>query len=366
MLKSCHSVTITIAILFTVILYPQLPILAHGYQSVPYQTIKNQINNRANKSTISSSSESQRTVEEDNTTSYNNNNFIHGNSTSNSIGNNVAILNFYDDVKSQFTNAKPILDKYGFKGTFFIVCNWAGAVRSQTPRMTWQDINQLYREGHDIESHTMTHKRLDQLSAADLDYQVGQSKQCIHDHIGVMPIVFSPPHSIGWNNATVINTIAKYYDLSIGGFVNDVMFVHCYGWKKQQQQQQYLNQRDCRPYSDNGTLNYASRYDIKENAGAQGHSNDTVIFHRFANLLNREGTLNSNNNNATPINSVLILGYHEIDNNNNNQTLSKDSTDVTLFDKEMKYLHDNNVRVITMSDLGYNENSKYLYIRNNK
>jgi hypothetical protein len=37
-----------------------------------------------------------------------------------------------------------------------------------------------------------------------------------------------------------------------------------------------------------------------------------------------------------------------------------------LFDKEMKYLHDNNVRVITMSDLGYNENSKYLYIRNNK
>jgi hypothetical protein len=61
------------------------------------------------------------------------------------------------------------------------------------------------------------------------------------------------------------------------------------------------------------------------------------------------------------VNSVLILGYHSID---NNQT-SKDSTDTALFDAEMKYLHDNGVKVITMSDLGYDENSRSLYIKNN-
>jgi hypothetical protein len=226
--------------------------------------------------------------------------------------------------------------------------------------MTWQDINQLYREGHDIESHSMTHKRSDQLSTSALDYEIGQSKQCLHDHLGINATVFSPPHSAGSGNATVINTIAKYYELSIGGFVNDVMFLHCYGWK-QQQQQQYTNQRDCRPYSDSGTLNYASRYDIKENAGAQGHSNDTLIFDRFSNLVNREGMLNSNN--AKPINSVLILGYHNL---NNTQTTQRDAMDTSLFDKEMKYLHDNGIRVITMSDLGYDQNSKYLYVRNNK
>jgi peptidoglycan/xylan/chitin deacetylase (PgdA/CDA1 family) len=225
--------------------------------------------------------------------------------------------------------------------------------------MTWQEINQLYREGHDIESHTMTHKLLDGLSARALDYEVGQSKQCLYDHLGVYPTVFSPPHDRGWNNATVINTIAKYYDLSVGGFVNDVMFLRCYGWK--QQQQEYSNQIDCRPYSDSGTLNYASRYDIKENAGAQGHSNDTLIFDRFSNLVNREGMLNSNN--AKPINSVLILGYHNL---NNTQTTQRDAMDAALFDKEMKYLHDNGIRVITMSDLGYDQNSKYLYVRNNK
>src|SRR3569623_1779014 len=115
------------------------------------------------------------------------------------------------------------------------------------------------------------------------------------------------------------------------------MFLHCYG-RKQKQQQQYLNQRDCRPYSDNGTLNYASRYDIKENAGAQGHSNDTMIFDRFAKLVNREEVLNSDN--TKPINSVLILGYHNL---NDIQTTQRDTMHEALFDKEMKYLHDNGI-----------------------
>jgi len=332
-------------LLFAITVFQLLPNLAHGQKQQqlfpflpPANTAEDQINNdRQNESTASVSG---------------------SNSTPNGT-NNAVILDFYDNDIGQFTSAKPILDKYGFKGTFFIVCNWASSHNPE--RMTWQEINQLYREGHDIESHTMTHKLLDGLSARALDYEVGQSKQCIHDHLGIYPTIFSPPHDRGWDNATVINTIAKYYGLSIGGFVNDVMFLQCYGWK-QKQQQQYLNQRDCRPYSDNGTLNYASRYDIKENAGAQGHSNDTMIFDRFANLVNREEMLNSNDT-AKPINSVLILGYHNI---NNTQTTQRDAMDAALFDKEMKYLHDNGIRVITMSDLGYDQNSKYLYVRNNK
>jgi hypothetical protein len=39
-----------------------------------------------------------------------------------------------------------------------------------------------------------------------------------------MPTVFSPPRGIGWNNATVINTIVKYCDRSIGGFVTGPCF----------------------------------------------------------------------------------------------------------------------------------------------
>ncbi len=34
------------------------------------------------------------------------------------------ILAFDDSSRTQFTLAKPILDKYGFKGSFFTVCTY--------------------------------------------------------------------------------------------------------------------------------------------------------------------------------------------------------------------------------------------------
>ena len=328
--KTYLDASITITILFTIIVSPLTPVLAYDNQQVAFENqatmIKNQLNNNNNSNPANSGSSTPKVV----------------------------ILNFYDDEKDQFINAKPILDKYGFKGTFFIVCDWANTNAS---RMTWQDITQLYREGYDIESHSTSHKVLDKLSPAALDYEVGQSKQCLHDHLGIYPTIFSPPHGRGSKNATVINTIAKYYDLSIGGFVTGPMFLHCDGWKQQQQQQSSI-QTDCRTYSDNGTLNFANRYDIKErthNALDKRYShNDTQIFGKFVELVNSQSNYNKNG----IINAIPIIGYHDID---NNRTIT--STDVNLFDAEMKYLHDNGFKVFTMSDLGYDENSKVLYIR---
>jgi hypothetical protein len=180
-----------------------------------------------------------------------------------------------------------------------------------------------------------------------------------------MPTVFSSPHNLGWNNVTVIKTIAKYYDLSIGGFVTGPMFLHCNGWKMnqltqqmQQQRQQPSSQTGCRTYSDNGTLTFANRYDIKErthNALDIRYShNDAQIFDRFVELVDSQVNFNKNGT----INAIPIIGYHDID---NNRTI--DSTDVNLFEAEMKYLYDNGFKVLTMSDLGYDENSKYLYVK---
>jgi Predicted xylanase/chitin deacetylase len=52
-------------------------------------------------------------------------NEIHAQLASESVtGDKVVILNFDDGRKSQYTQAKPILDKYGFKATFYAVCNY--------------------------------------------------------------------------------------------------------------------------------------------------------------------------------------------------------------------------------------------------
>jgi peptidoglycan/xylan/chitin deacetylase (PgdA/CDA1 family) len=62
----------------------------------------------------------------------------------------IVILNFDDGRRTQFTHAKPILDKYGFKATHYIVCNY---IEKKSGFMNWREVTQLYEEGHDIGSH---------------------------------------------------------------------------------------------------------------------------------------------------------------------------------------------------------------------
>src|SRR5206468_12387676 len=81
----------------------------------------------------------------------------------------VVILNFDDNRKSQFTQVKPILDKYGFKATFYVVCNY---LDNKNGYMNWTELETLYKEGHDIGSHTMNHANLSDSSKKSLEYQI--------------------------------------------------------------------------------------------------------------------------------------------------------------------------------------------------
>ena len=71
--------------------------------------------------------------------------------------------------------AMPILDKYGFKASFFVVCNYAG----KSDRMSWQQITTLHDEGYDVESHSMNHNHMNLMTPGELNYEIGQSKQCL-------------------------------------------------------------------------------------------------------------------------------------------------------------------------------------------
>lgn len=82
--------------------------------------------------------------------------------------------------------------------------------------MTWEDIKTLQNEGHDIQSHRMSHKDLTHLSRQALDYEIGQSKQCLLDN-GINSTIFANAFSTGWDNATVVEVIAKYYDMARNG-----------------------------------------------------------------------------------------------------------------------------------------------------
>ena len=289
---------------------------------------------------------------------YNSNNNI-SKSISNSFQgyNGLIMINFDDGYKSQYTYAKPTLDKYGFKATFFIVCNFIG---SGNTHMNWQDVSALHREGYDIQSHTMNHKDLTKLSTQNLEFEIGQSKQCLKDH-GINATVFGTPQGKGQDNATVIDTIAKYYDFAKSGF-SSVTYLHCDGWGH------HSSQTDCRTYFDNGTLTYANRYSMREWSHRHIDScclyDNSQMLQKFISEVNTQNKYN-NNKNGTVINVIPIITYHNIITSPDvKYSKEASATTINLLDAEIKYLHDNGFKVITMSQIGYDEKNNYMYIKN--
>ena len=275
--------------------------------------------------------------------------------------NKAVVLTFDDAYKSQYTNAKPILDKYGYKATFYIVCNYV----ENNGRLTWEDITSLYKEGHDIGSHTMTHADLSQTSKKETSYEIGESKHCLLDH-GINATSFAYPFNGGTDEAAVVNTVAKYYDIArtARGASEPIMYLHCDGFKEEE-----LSQTDCRTFSDaddgdddDAEPTFANRYSImgwSHDADRSKNSyDDSEMLERFIEVVN----IPSNYNTDGTINAIPIVIWHRIDNSGEDDPETY-ATTIDLFEKEIKYLHDNGFKVLTMADLVYDENSNYLYIK---
>jgi peptidoglycan/xylan/chitin deacetylase (PgdA/CDA1 family) len=280
---------------------------------------------------------------------------VPNNDSINSANNNkVVILNFDDAYDSQYTNAKPILDKYGYKATYYIVCNYVG----NSGRLTWEDITALSNEGHDIESHTMNHADLSKTSEEETEFEVGDSKQCLLDHGINNTTSLAYPFNGGSDEASVIDIVAKYYDIArtARSAPEPIMFLHCDGFKEES------SQTDCRTYSSDGELTFANRYSIigwSHDADRFKYSyDDSGMFNRFVEVVNSPSIYNT----GGTINAIPIVIWHRIDNSGEGDP-EVYATTIDLFEQEIKYLHDNGFKVLTMADIGYDENSNYLYLK---
>ncbi|HEY7080395.1 MAG TPA: polysaccharide deacetylase family protein [Nitrososphaeraceae archaeon] len=280
---------------------------------------------------------------------------LHSNASKTTNNDKLDILTFGDTIKSQITTAKPILDQYGTKASFFITCDFASSSSTRQHRMNWNDVWELQKDGQDIESKGMTHLDLTHLSLKDLESEIGGSKQCLENHGVNSPNIFAVVHGDAWDNSTVINTISKYHGFADNGFA-DLMFLRC------DRYDDTPKQTDCGTYNDNGTLTYANRYTIKEDSQNSWDKNylhnDPLIFQKFVEQVNSQTAYNSKKD---FIDAIPIVAYHSMDNSK-----GPSSTDVGLLASEMKYLHDNGFKVIPMSDLRYDQITKYMYIRNNQ
>jgi hypothetical protein len=186
---------------------------------------------------------------------------------------------------------------------------------------------------------------------------------------------FAYPNGKGSNNPAVVNTVAKYYNLARTDTKSALTFLHCDGNNEQ---------TDCRTHFSDGTLTPSNRYSI--NSWAHKHIEEgcsaniadngntgtcTVVrreydnaqmFEKFITAINSQDIYNKDG----IVRAIPIIIYHTIvtypDLSDSNRPID---TTLNLFDAEMKYLYDNGFKVLTMADLGYDENSNYLYIRSN-
>ena len=112
------------------------------------------------------------------------------------------VLTFDDGYADAYSNAFPLLRKYGFIGTFFVTCNLVG----RPGYMTWDQVRELDAAGMDIESHAMDHKAMSAFNLGGLAYEMGQARATLGQQLGHEVRFFAYPS--GDFNATALQGVA--------------------------------------------------------------------------------------------------------------------------------------------------------------
>jgi peptidoglycan/xylan/chitin deacetylase (PgdA/CDA1 family) len=101
------------------------------------------------------------------------------------------ILTFDDGFKDNYLHVYPVLQKHGFRATFFLTTDSVG-----TPSfMGWDQVREMSEEGMFFGAHTLSHPDLLKLDSKDAKVEVEQSKKIIEDKVGRQVDFFSYPYS---------------------------------------------------------------------------------------------------------------------------------------------------------------------------
>ncbi|MFK7805117.1 MAG: polysaccharide deacetylase family protein [Anaerolineae bacterium] len=103
----------------------------------------------------------------------------------------VVVITFDDGYLDNYEYAYPILEEFGYKGTFFIPTEFIDF--GYDGYMTWDMIEEMAAKGHRFESHTKSHPDLAILERNDHVWQILGSQETLAAHIGYKPRFFAYP-----------------------------------------------------------------------------------------------------------------------------------------------------------------------------
>lgn len=104
----------------------------------------------------------------------------------------LVVLTFDDSSVSHYTNARPVLKKYGFGATFFITEGFTFRTNKQD-YMTWEQVAELHRDGFEIGNHTRDHLAITERTVPRLGEQLEVIAQRCRDHGIPVPVSFAWP-----------------------------------------------------------------------------------------------------------------------------------------------------------------------------
>jgi peptidoglycan/xylan/chitin deacetylase (PgdA/CDA1 family) len=115
-------------------------------------------------------------------------------------------LTFDDGYADAYQNAFPILLKYGFVGTFFVITDYM--TFDNPNHATWDQVIQMHNAGMDIQSHSRSHPDLRRQSQPELLWQILGSREAIEARLDKEVRFFCYPS--GRYDANAILALQQY------------------------------------------------------------------------------------------------------------------------------------------------------------
>lgn len=134
---------------------------------------------------------------------------------------NYCVISFDDGYHSIYRYAMPLLKQYGFCATLYLTTAPVGkddfsntGINAKTlptndKPLNWQEIKEMQANGWSIEAHSVTHTDINKLTAAQLQFEMAESKKIIEQHLKQPVLHYAFP--FGKYNVASLKIAAKIY-----------------------------------------------------------------------------------------------------------------------------------------------------------
>jgi peptidoglycan/xylan/chitin deacetylase (PgdA/CDA1 family) len=132
-------------------------------------------------------------------------------------------ITFDDGFRNFFEHAFPVLQRYGFPASVFVVSGYCGK-RNDWPTqprntgipslelMRWSEVEEIARAGITVGCHTVNHPSLPRLSEGEIEEELRVSQAAIEDRIGKTVDTFAYPY--GETTPEIRPAIGRHFRLA--------------------------------------------------------------------------------------------------------------------------------------------------------